>query len=42
MAELEGAIGDTLSHPERVVESLSDPQARLWTHLSLQPISPIG
>ncbi len=30
MAKLEGAIGDTLSHPERVVESLSDPQARLY------------
>ncbi len=30
MAELEGAIRDTLSHPERVVESLSDPQARLY------------
>lgn len=30
MAGLEGAIEETLSHPERVIQSLSDPQARLY------------
>ena len=30
MAGLESAIGDTLARPEMVVESLSDPQARLY------------
>jgi hypothetical protein len=30
MEGLAGAIEDTLRHPEKVVESLSDPQARLY------------
>lgn len=30
MAGLEGAIEETLTHPEKVVESFSDPQARLY------------
>ncbi len=30
MVGLAGAIEATLAHPERVVESLSDPQARLY------------
>jgi hypothetical protein len=30
MADLERAIGDTLARPEQVIESLSDPQARLY------------
>lgn len=30
MTELEGAIEETLRHPEQIVESLSDPQARLY------------
>ena len=29
MTGLEGAIEETLTHPEKVVESFSDPQARL-------------
>jgi len=30
MNGMEGAIEDTLAHPERVVQSFSDPQARLY------------
>ena len=30
MADLERAIEETLAYPERVVESLSDPEARLY------------
>lgn len=30
MSSLEGAIKETLLQPEKVVESLSDPQARLY------------
>ena len=30
MQGLEGAIEESLTHPEKVVESLSDPQARLY------------
>lgn len=30
MSDLEAAIADTLARPTRVVESLSDPQARLY------------
>ena len=30
MAGLKGAIEETLLHPQRVVESLGDPQARLY------------
>jgi len=30
MRGMEGRIGETLLHPERVLESLSDPQARLY------------
>ncbi len=30
MKGLEGAIEETLLHPERVVESFSDPQARVY------------
>ena len=30
MVGLEDAIGDTLAQPQRVIQSLSDPQARLY------------
>ncbi|MBI4571985.1 MAG: hypothetical protein HY713_01700 [candidate division NC10 bacterium] len=30
MEGLAGAIEETLGHPEKVVESLSDPEARLY------------
>ena len=30
MVGLEEAIGDTLAQPQRVIQSLSDPQARLY------------
>ncbi len=30
MNGMEGAIEDTLAHPERVVQSFGDPQARLY------------
>jgi hypothetical protein len=30
MAEMEAAIEDTLLHPERVVQSFADPEARLY------------
>jgi hypothetical protein len=40
MLALEAAIGQTLAHPDRVIQSMSDPAARLY-HRYLES-TPVG